>query len=139
MQIETGAVLEGRVTGIKPFGAFVELEPGVSGMVHISEVSNAFVENIAEVLQMGQTVRVRVLSVSPEGRIALSIKKALPPESRGRQGGQSPRVWQPPRRSENAAPLSFEDMMNRYKQSSEERLNDLNRAAENRRGGSRRK
>ena len=78
MQIEAGIVLEGRITGIKPFGAFVELEPGVSGLVHISEVSAGFVENIADVLQLGQTVKVKVLSVSPEGKIALSIRKAQP-------------------------------------------------------------
>ena len=78
MQIEAGTVLEGRVTGIKPFGAFVELEPGVSGLVHISEVSAGFVENIADVLQLGQNVKVKVLSVSPEGKIALSIRKAQP-------------------------------------------------------------
>ncbi len=149
MQIETGSVLEGRVTGIKPFGAFVELEPGVSGMVHISEISTGYVENIADVLQLGQTVKVKVLAVSPEGKIALSIRKALPQqtdaprEGRGRPGpkketrSQAPRVWQPPRPQPDPSTLSFEDMMSRFKQRSEEKIGDLNRATENRRGGRR--
>lgn len=150
MQIEEGAILEGRVTGIKPFGAFVELEPGVSGMVHISEVSTAYVENIADVLKMGQTVKVKVLSVSPDsGKIALSIKKALPkPESspaaqngsRRSTGGRpahrdGPRVWQPPRSSAETSPHDFDDMLSRFMKQSEERIGDLNRVTENRRGG----
>lgn len=151
MQIEANMVLEGRVTGLKPFGAFVELEPGVSGMVHISEVASGFVENITDVLQVGQVVKVRVLSVSPEGKIALSIRKAEPrPERPAREGGRSsgkgagrsqrreaPRVWQPPRPQPDPSTLSFEDMMSRYKQRSEEKIGDLNRATENRRGGRR--
>ena len=145
MQIEAGMILEGRVTGIKPFGAFVEFEPGVSGLVHISEVSTGFVENIADVLQMGQTVKVKVVSVSPEGKIALSIRKALPqpegerparPRSSRPAQREAPRVWQPPRQQENDN-LSFEDMMNRYTQRSEEKIGDLNRSVENRRGGRR--
>ena len=141
MQIEAGTVLEGRVTGIKPFGVFVELEPGVTGLVHISEVAAGFVENIADVLQLGQSVKVKVLSVSPEGRIALSIRKAQPapeaPEKREerprgkaaprRDAREAPRVWQPPRPQADASTLSFEDMMSRYKQRSEEKLSDLNR------------
>ena len=144
MSIEAGMVTEGKVVGLKPFGAFVELEPGVSGMVHISEVANSYVENITDVLQMGQTVRVRVLSVSPEGKIALSIRKALPQEAApgrisGRPQGarpprkETPRVWQPPRPAPAPETLSFEDMMNRYKQRSEEKLGDLNRSTEVRR------
>lgn len=148
MPIEAGMVLEGRITGIKPFGAFVELEPGVSGMVHISEVAAGYVENIADVLQPGQTVKVRVLSVSPEGKIALSIRKALPPaegrppkNEKGRAPRprrEGPRVWQPPRPQPDPSTLSFEDMMSRYKQRSEEKIGDLNRERENRRGSRRR-
>ena len=148
MQIEANMVLEGRVTGIKPFGAFVELEPGVSGLVHISEVSAGFVENIADVLQLGQTVKVKVLSVSPEGKIALSIRKAQPapegaekredrPRGKGAPRRDAPRVWQPPRPQEEPSTLSFEDMMSRYKQRSEEKISDLNRSNEGRRSGRR--
>ena len=76
MAREVGAVVEGRVTGITKFGAFVALPEGKSGLVHISEVANAFVSDVHDHVQMGQTVKVRILSISPEGKINLSIKKA---------------------------------------------------------------
>jgi S1 RNA binding domain protein len=79
MQVEAGAVLEGRVTGITGFGAFVALPDGKSGLIHISEVANTYVNDIHEHLTVGQTVKVRVLSVSPEGKISLSAKRAEAP------------------------------------------------------------
>ena len=106
MALEVGAVVEGRVTGITKFGAFVALPEGKSGLVHISEVANAFVSDVHDHVQMGQTVKVRVLSISPEGKINLSIKQAQPQQERPqparsarpqggrpgpRSGGRSPR------------------------------------------------
>ena len=82
MAIEVGNVFEGRVTGVKPFGAFVALPEGRVGMVHISEVSNEFVQDIAAVLHDGDTVKVQVINVAPDGKIALSIKRLLPPRFR---------------------------------------------------------
>jgi S1 RNA binding domain protein len=82
MQIEVGAVLEGRVTGITGFGAFVALPDGKSGLVHISEVANTYVSDIHQFLSVGQTVRVRGLAVSPEGKISLSVKRAEEPAAR---------------------------------------------------------
>ena len=81
MAIEVGNVFEGRVTGVKPFGAFVALPEGRVGMVHISEVSNEFVQDIAAVLHDGDTVKVQVINVAPDGKIALSIKRLLPPDT----------------------------------------------------------
>ena len=154
MAIEVGNVFEGRVTGVKPFGAFVALPEGRVGMVHISEVSNEYVQDIATVLHDGDTVKVQVINVAPDGKIALSIKRTQPaPERAPRQphgersgnGGdrrpaprpkreEKPRVWQP----KPAAPqgeMSFEDMMARYKTRSEEKIADLKRVTENHRGG----
>lgn len=76
MQLDVGKIYEGKVTGITKFGAFVELEPGTTGMVHISEVANTFVNEIKDFLTEGQTVKVKVLSVGEDGKISLSIKKA---------------------------------------------------------------
>ena len=163
MAIEVGNVFEGRVTGVKPFGAFVALPEGRVGMVHISEVSNEFVQDIAAVLHDGDTVKVQVINVAPDGKIALSIKRLLPPpprqprEGRGprpgapRDGGRSgaPRgAGRPPRQPRDAAPrvwqpkaparsdnLSFEDMMSRFKSQSEEKMADLAHETNNRRGG----
>ena len=149
MAIEVGNVFEGRVTGVKPFGAFVALPEGRVGMVHISEVSNEYVQDIATVLHDGDTVKVQVINVAPDGKIALSIKRLLPPPPRpaGRDRGPrpsgarpngpreaAPRVWQPkaPAKSDN---LSFEDMMSRFKSQSEEKMADLDHETNNRRGG----
>ena len=82
MQVEVGAVLEGKVTGITKFGAFVELPDKKTGMVHISEVAPTFVKEIRDFVTEGQTVKVKVLSISEEGKISLSMKKALPPAPR---------------------------------------------------------
>ncbi len=179
MAIEVGSVLEGKVTGIKNFGAFVALPEGKTGLVHISEVSNEFVQDLHTVLQEGQTVNVKVMSIAPDGKIALSIKRLLPapprgaprPDSRphsgggfhggngggfhggsggsgggfhggngggGRRGGPrsggAPRVWDPKSASSSDS-LSFEDMMDRFKNQSEEKMADLDREVAGRRGG----
>lgn len=146
MALQVGDIVEGKVTGIKPFGAFVSLPEGKTGLVHISEVSYEFVQDLSAVLEDGQTVSVKVLSIAPDGKIALSIKRTQPAPERGSrpQGGarpahkpkreEKPRVWQP----KPAAPqgeMSFEDMMARYKSRSEEKIADLKRVTENHRGG----
>ena len=95
MAIEVGNVFEGRVTGVKPFGAFVALPEGRTGMVHISEVSNEYVQDIAAVLHEGDTVKVQVINVAPDGKIALSIKRLLPP---------APRAPRPPREGGHGGP-----------------------------------
>ena len=69
MELSVGAMLEGKVTGITKFGAFVLLPGGKSGLVHISEVANAFVSDVHDHVQIGQTVKVKVLSVSEDGKI----------------------------------------------------------------------
>ena len=90
MAIEVGNVLEGRVTGVKPFGAFVALPEGKSGMVHISEVSNEYVQDINTVLHDGDAVKVQVINIAPDGKIALSIKRLLPPAPRQPREGRGP-------------------------------------------------
>ena len=75
MQLEVGAVLEGKVTGITKFGAFVELPGGKTGMVHISEIAPMFVKEIRDFVSLNQQVKVKVLSISPEGKISLSMKR----------------------------------------------------------------
>lgn len=143
MQLEVGAILEGKVTGVKKFGAFVALPGGRTGMVHISEVSNSFIEDLSTVLNEGQEVKVKVLSIAEDGKIALSIKRTLPPEPRGsrtagprpqRARSDAPRVWQPKAPAPQGE-MSFEDMMAKFKSQSEEKISDLKRVTENRRGG----
>ena len=102
-------------------------------MVHISEVSTQFIQELSDVLQEGQTVKVKVLSVSPEGRIALSMKRAEPrPKPTRADPG---RVGQPRTPVQHDGPMSFEDMMSQFKSRSEEKISDLKRVTEARRGG----
>ena len=89
MEPEVGSILEGKVTAIMKFGAFVALGNGKSGLVHISEIANTFVNDVHDFLQEGQTVKVKVLSTE-NGKINLSIKKALPPEPRPAPGVANP-------------------------------------------------
>lgn len=82
MSIQVGAVVEGKVTGIKSFGAFVEVAEGKTGLVHISQVSHTFVNDINDVLKVGDVVQVKVLSVEENGKISLSIKETQPKPER---------------------------------------------------------
>ena len=86
MEPQVGSILEGKVTSITGFGAFVALEGGKSGLVHISEIANTFVNDVHDFLQEGQAVKVLVLSTD-NGKINLSIKKALPPQERPQSRG----------------------------------------------------
>jgi polyribonucleotide nucleotidyltransferase len=73
---EVGVVYEGKVVSIKDFGAFVNIMPGIDGMVHISELSNERVEKVTDVLKEGQIVKVKVIGIDERGRISLTIKNA---------------------------------------------------------------
>ena len=139
MQLEVGAILEGKVTGITKFGAFVELSEGKTGMVHISEIAPTFVKEIRDFLTENQTVKVKVLNIGEDGKISLSIKKAAPPPppaSRPYGGNRSGSRfnggdWQ----KKSSEPASFEDMMSKFKQTSDEKMSDLKRVTEAKRGG----
>lgn len=78
MAIEVGAILDGVVTGIVKFGAFVQLDEDHNGLVHISEISDEYVKEVSDHLSMGQKVKVKVLTVDDGGKIALSMKQAQP-------------------------------------------------------------
>lgn len=81
-EINEGEVIEGTVVRLTNFGAFVEIQPGVQGLVHISEISHSHIGTPGEVLQPGEKVSVKILSVDPENeRISLSIKATLPDEN----------------------------------------------------------
>lgn len=158
MQLEVGAIVEGKVTGITKFGAFVELSDGRTGMVHISEIANTFVSEIRDHVTEGQTVKMKVLAIGEDGKISLSIKKADESQPRRQNDGgrrrfdgarRDTRQWkdrpsQPaPKRptgdfdfqSNRSSDASFEDMMTRFKQTSDEKISDLKRAMDGKHGG----
>lgn len=145
MQIEEGAILNGKVTGLTDFGAFVELEGGKTGMIHISEVASNYVKDIKDHLSVGQEVKTKIISISPEGKISLSIKRLeeQPKEQRPQRPQKprserrsSPNVWNGQKSSAPAEgeKQSFEDMMARFKQVSDEKMTDLKRASDSKRG-----
>ena len=82
MEFGVGSVLEGKVTGITKFGAFVSLPEGKSGLVHISEIAYTYVNDVKDYLQEGQEVKVKVINVDDSGRINHTKKKAQDPPQR---------------------------------------------------------
>ncbi|MCD7805103.1 MAG: S1 RNA-binding domain-containing protein [Oscillospiraceae bacterium] len=208
MQLEEGSIIEGRVTGIQKFGAFIDIGGGRNGMVHISEVSPTYVGDINDFLKVGQIVKVKVISIAEDGKVALSIKRALPPREPaphrprngqpngrpgghpnghpgGQQGGQpggrdnrggynqsrdkgmydKDKDSQPVRHYSQKKPVKkeepnpealvnaeyaykpsgtttdagFEDMLSKFKSSSEDRMSDLKRSMDVKKRGSRRR
>lgn len=147
MEFGVGSVLDGKVTGITKFGAFVSLPGGKSGLVHISEIAYTFVNDVHDHLQEGQQVKVKVIGIDENNRINLSIKKAMdpPPEqerrSRGggeRGGGQGrrPNTFAP-RSSQPKGPVDFEDRLKQFMASSDSKLSELHmneKRGSNRRG-----
>ena len=118
LEIALGDIVEGTVTGITKFGAFVELPGNKVGLVHISEVSHDYVKEVRDFLNEQDTVKVKVLKMDGEGKISLSIKKALSPEPK----------------PEPTVSMSFEDMMKKFMQDSNERQVALKRHYEGRKG-----
>lgn len=114
MSVEVGQIVKGTVTGITKFGAFIKLEGGKSGMVHISEISNSYVSDIKDCLSEGQEITAKVISIDDKGRISLSIKKALIPA-------------EPPKKT-----ASFEDMLQKFKQDSEAKFSEVKGQKEDR-------
>ena len=148
MELEAGALLEGKVSSITKFGAFIALPGGRSGLVHISEVANTYVNDVHDHLTVGQSVRVRVLSCR-DGKVDLSIKKALPPPAGGTAARRPPSAPRPgvqgrhPGAMDRTIPESkdaaFEDKLKQFLSTSERRIADLNRNRASKQGGKRRR
>ena len=130
MNVEVGQILKGNVSGITKFGAFVKLENGKSGMVHISEISNNYITEIKDHLSEGQEVTVKVISIDEKGRISLSIKKAVENNTAApvRSNASHPASYSPPQRKT----VSFEDMLLKFKQDTDEKFSDVKGQKESR-------
>ena len=134
MQLKVGDIVEGKITGITNFGVFADIGEGVSGMVHISEISSNYVKDINEFLKVGDTAKMKVLSIGESGKISLSIKNAQeikPPVKKERRPKRAQAVSEPDKsfvwESETKEPASFEEMMSRFKKNSDEKISDLKR------------
>jgi len=163
MEFGIGSIVDGKVTGITKFGAFVALPEGKSGLVHISEIAYTYVNEVSEHLHEGQEVKVKVIGIDQANRINLSIKQVTPPPQRAprpassapRQGGYSqpgggrPQQSNRPQQSSRPVgyvrpapkePTDFEDRLKQFMQSSDSKLSELRyieRKGNNRRGGNR--
>jgi len=143
MAIEVGTKLEGKVTGITHFGAFVELAGGVTGLVHISEVADNYVKDVNDHLKIDDVVTVKVINVDKDGKIGLSIKQAIdrpagdrrPPSDRKPYGDRKPYRGDRSGGYRNDSKLSFEDKMSRFLKDSEERISSLRKNTDSKRGG----
>ncbi len=129
MALEVGAIVEGEVSGITNFGAFVQLPEGKVGLIHISEVSNVYVKDVHDFLKEKDKVTVKVLSIDEKGKIGLSIKQLMPPPAPKKPLERRPMPPKP------VPTLTFEDKLSRFLKDSDDRLLDLKRNTESKRGG----
>ena len=157
MSIEVGNILPGKVTGITNFGAFVDLGNRKTGLVHISEVSNSYIKDIKDVLTVGDEVQVKVMEISGDGKVSLSIRRAsadsseenveekpkfqkTAPRNQEGQGFKKPYAAKSPPSFEKKSPSQakvndFDAMMSSFLKDSEDRLTSLKRNTEGKRGG----
>lgn len=141
MAIEVGSKVQGKVTGITNFGAFVELEPGTTGLVHISEIADNYVKDINDFLKLQDVVTVKVINIEKDGKIGLSIKQAVdkPKEEQPRE--RRPERFQRGDRGDRGNRFNrnhqatFDDKLTKFLKDSEDRLSTLKRQTESKRGG----
>lgn len=133
MQVEVGKIYDGKITGITNFGAFVDIDKETTGLVHISEVALEYVKDIKEHLKIGQTVKVKVVSIDEKGKIGLSIKQALKEIEASIPRRPMEFSWD----TKPEADISFEEKLNKFKQASEEKMHDLKRSMEPKKGSNR--
>ncbi len=146
MEIVADDVVQGRVAEVRDFGAFVWLEDGRKGLIHISEISDDYVKDIHNRIKPNQRVKVKVLSVKDDGRIELSLKQAdgldytkAPRQEREHDHEPATEyLGEPPNINflENeSSGGEFDIMLKRYKRQSEENLLDNKRGIERKRAG----
>lgn len=121
MPVQVGDIVEGKVTGITNFGAFVELPEGQTGLVHISEIAEVYVKDVKDFLKQNDPVKVKVISVEPRGKIGLSIKQVF--------------ARPVPKHVRKKPEQSFEDKLTRFLKDSDERQLNLRRNTDAKRGG----
>jgi S1 RNA binding domain protein len=117
-EIEVGAVIDGTVERITPYGAFLKLEDGRLGLVHISEIDRNYVKDVHDHLREADVVQAKVIAIKEDGKIDLSIKALQDP---------------PPQRQRRGSDPEFEQKLKRFMRQSEERLVDYKRAVEHKR------
>ncbi len=118
MSVSVGEIIEGTVTGITNFGAFVQLPGGKNGLVHISEISHDYVEKVEDYVKRSEKIKVKVLSITDDGKISLSIRKAKPKTQKPMEID-----WDKPEDSQKH--MSFEDKLNDFLKESNDKMDQL--------------
>ncbi|MEG2337961.1 MAG: S1 domain-containing RNA-binding protein [Clostridium sp.] len=129
MTLQVGSILEGVVVNITNFGAFIEVG-GKTGLVHISEISNAYIKDIKKHLKEQDKVKVKVIGVDDSGRMSLSIRQ-VPADKVSQKPAEID--WEKEKKKVNS--LSFEDMMSKFTKDSEEKMHDLKKGQDSKRKG----
>ncbi|MHC9532210.1 S1 domain-containing RNA-binding protein [Dellaglioa sp. BT-FLS60] len=153
MSIEVGEKVSGKVSGITNFGAFIDLGDRKTGLVHISEVSDGFIKDIHDVLTVGDEVTVKVLAIGDDGKISLSIRKAVDKpqvaetksrpqktfnkDSRASTGSRPSNGGKNRYQTKKVEPQKddFDSLLSGFLKDSEDRLVSLKRSTEGKRGG----
>lgn len=129
MPVLVGSVVEGVVSGITDFGAFIQLPEGKTGLVHISEISKDYVSKVDEYLKKDQKVKVKVISESKEGKLSLSIRQAEPNKS----SVKKPENIDWSKQEDKGKGLSFEDKLSKFLKDSGEKQEQM-RKKDNKKG-----
>jgi S1 RNA binding domain protein len=133
LPIEIGSEIEGKVTGIANFGAFIELPEGKAGLVHISQIADAYVTDVSKHIKVGDIVKVKVLGLAKAGKYDLSIKQV------GKPNWQQQRRRRPRDQKEKPVAGSFEDKITQFLKQSDEKLQDWKRNIDSKQGVKKRK
>lgn len=139
MAIELGSIIEGKVSRVMPFGVFVAFADNKIGLVHISEASTSYIENINDFFKVGDPVRAKVIKIDDNGKISLSVKAAE--KKKEKKNFTKEKNNGPVRPADidwgrkNDSELSFEDKLNKFKQDSDERMLALKRSNDSKRSG----
>ena len=138
--VELGSIVEGKVTSVMPFGAFIDLPGKQSGLVHISEVSSRYINDINDYIKKGDKVKVKVIKIDDDGKISLSIKQAEQKKDKGRTKRDPHEKKEFVRPAEldwstSSEGMSLDDMLSKFKQDSDEKMQSLRRSNDSKRSG----
>ncbi len=146
MSVEIGKVVDGTVTGITNFGAFIQLPDGKTGLCHISEIADEYVKNVKDYLEEKQTVKVKIIEVNGKGKVSLSIRKANEnPETKPEKKLERKPERKPANVEVRPKPVNtgfkstkpkgdFEDMLSQFLKDSDDKLKDMKKNINKRRG-----
>lgn len=137
--LKVGDAVEAEVVRITDFGAFVKLADGKKGLIHISQISDSYVKNVNDHLRIGDKVKARVVTISPDGKIDLSLKSQRGPEARQEDKRRhteescrdNPVQF---RRAKTFKTSTFEEKLKQFLKESEKRQADLRKHSEEKRG-----